>query len=208
MCVMAIEEKNMELQILQAAEGLFLEQGFAKTTMGQIAKTAGCNQALVHYYYRTKDNLFDQIFERKVRFMLSNMMEINSDGIPFEQKLVRMIGMHFDFVMHNPRLMVFVFNEATTNADHLKVLIEKLRLYPRQLLEQMEMEWQREIERGVFRPISFADLVLTIISLNVTPILMRPIFQNVLALTDEAYDAALQSRRQENIETILARLKR
>ena len=63
------EETNTELAILKAAEELFLEQGFEQTTTKQIAQRAGCNQALLHYYYRTKDNLFVQIFEEKVKFI-------------------------------------------------------------------------------------------------------------------------------------------
>jgi AcrR family transcriptional regulator len=58
-------ESSMEQSILDAAEKLFLEKGFAATSTTQIAKEVGCNQALVHYYFRTKDNLFNRIFEKK-----------------------------------------------------------------------------------------------------------------------------------------------
>ena len=58
-------EVSMEKLILEAAEKLFLEKGFDLTSTTQIAKEAGCNQALVHYYFRTKDNLFNMIFESK-----------------------------------------------------------------------------------------------------------------------------------------------
>ena len=56
------KEENMEYKILKAAEKLFLEQGFIRTKMAQIAEEAGCNQALVHYYYRTKELLFEKIY--------------------------------------------------------------------------------------------------------------------------------------------------
>ena len=54
------KEQNLEIQILQAAEELFLSNGFAGTSTTDIAKRVGCNQALVHYYFRTKENLFLQ----------------------------------------------------------------------------------------------------------------------------------------------------
>ena len=57
--------QSMESIILETAERLFLEKGFAMTSTTEIAKEVGCNQALVHYYYRTKENLFNVIFEQK-----------------------------------------------------------------------------------------------------------------------------------------------
>ena len=72
---MKADDKSMEFQILEAAEKLFLKQGYVKTSIGQIAKLAGCNQALVHYYYRTKDNLFEKIFEEKVGIIVMNILK-------------------------------------------------------------------------------------------------------------------------------------
>ena len=70
------DERSMEQTILGAAETLFIEQGFDKTSTGQIAKLAGCNQALVHYYYRTKEKLFDLVFEKKMRMALNNILQV------------------------------------------------------------------------------------------------------------------------------------
>ena len=77
--------ENTEAAILEAAEKLFMEQGFASTTTMQIAKRAGCNQALVHYYFRTKDNLFEKIFEEKVRFIVTNFLNIRRSKIRYEK---------------------------------------------------------------------------------------------------------------------------
>jgi len=74
---MAQEKDNsMEGEILKKAEKLFLEKGFAMTSTVEIAKAAGCNQALVHYYYRTKENLFRHIFAKKMELMIGAMMRI------------------------------------------------------------------------------------------------------------------------------------
>jgi TetR/AcrR family transcriptional regulator len=59
------QENTFEQAILEAAEKLFLEKGFAMTSTTEIAREAGCNQALVHYYFRTKAKLFDSVFEKK-----------------------------------------------------------------------------------------------------------------------------------------------
>lgn len=60
-------EQSMESIILETAERLFLDKGFALTSTTEIAREAGCNQALVHYYFRTKEQLFIRIFEEKIK---------------------------------------------------------------------------------------------------------------------------------------------
>jgi len=78
------QEQPMEQTILEVAERLFLEKGFALTSTTEIAKEAGCNQALVHYYFRTKDNLFNTIFEQKFRMLFEHLYASQSlEDIPF-----------------------------------------------------------------------------------------------------------------------------
>ena len=90
------ETEPMEQAILRAAERLFLDKGFALTSTTEIAREAGCNQALVHYYFRTKENLFEKIFEQKIRMLISNIFSIDREGGTFEEKLRRKIEAHFE----------------------------------------------------------------------------------------------------------------
>jgi AcrR family transcriptional regulator len=204
---MATDETNMEERILKAAEELFLEQSFAKTTTGQIAKLAGCNQALVHYYYRTKDNLFDRIFEEKARLLFAGILKVESSELPFEEKIRRMVGAHFDFIRQNPRLVPFVLNEIMFNPARLHSLVDKLQQYPKSIFTHLEPQLKAEIERGKIRPISAMDLLLTVVSLNVTPFFILPVVQKAAGLPEAAVDEILERRKQEVIETVLARLK-
>ena len=201
-------EENMEHQILEAAETLFLEQGYAKTTTVQIAKVAGCNQALVHYYYRTKDNLFDKVFEEKFRLMASNLMTVDLTETSLEDKIVKMIGLHFDFLKQNPRLPLFILNEITSNPDRHRSLLDKLIQYPMAIIDQFEADLKVEIEKGAVRPISGIDIVATIVSLNVTPFLVSPLLQKVSDLPQQDLHETLEHRKKETIDTVLARLRK
>jgi AcrR family transcriptional regulator len=205
---MKADDKNMEFQILEAAEKLFLEQGFAKTTTGQIAKLAGCNQALVHYYYRTKDNLFDKVFEEKVRIVVANILTTGATGATLEERITKIIGLHFDFLKQNPRLISFVLNEVSSNPERLQSLIEKLQQYPKPVLAQLDADLKKEIETGNIRPISGLDLLMTIASLNVTPFLMKPVIQMILNLSDDDFDKTMEHRKKEIIDTVLTRLRK
>ena len=68
-------ELSMEQAILETAENMFLNKGFAATSTTQIAREVGCNQALVHYYFRTKENLFNVIFEQKFKLFFQNAFD-------------------------------------------------------------------------------------------------------------------------------------
>src|SRR5690606_40387738 len=114
------DERSMEQTILGAAETLFIEQGFDKTSTGQIAKLAGCNQALVHYYYRTKEKLFDLVFEKKMRMALNNFLQVESEGLDFEKRIPLMVGLHFDFLKNNPRIASFLLHELSRNPARIR----------------------------------------------------------------------------------------
>ena len=205
---METTEKNMEHKILEAAEKLFIEQGFTKTTTGQIAKSAGCNQALVHYYYRTKDNLFEKIFEKKIRFMLTHFLTINSAELSFEEKITRMIAAHLDFLKQNSHLVPFLLNEMVSNPERLKAVIVKIQDYPKSFLLQLSADLNKEIEKGTIRQISPIDLLLTIISLHVFAFWAKPILVTALNISDKEFQQILEHRKQEITETVLSRLKK
>jgi TetR/AcrR family transcriptional regulator len=201
-----IRDHNYEQAILEAAEKLFLEKGFALTSTTEIAKAVGCNQALVHYYYRTKDKLFDAIFEKKVQLFVTNLLKIGDENIPFEEKLKRKIESHFDMIRANPKLPFLLINELTTNPKRLESIKEKFSGLPKAALAQMERELKSEIEKGTIRPIETIDLLLTILALNVTLFFASPIIKAIGEISDEDFDKLVERRKQENVHTIIKSL--
>src|SRR5659263_766090 len=98
-------ELTTEQAIMEAAEELFLENGYARTSTTAIARKAGCNQALVHYYYRSKENLFGLVFRKKISVFLSFFLQVSHEDLPFEEKLAKRIGAHFDMIRANDCLL-------------------------------------------------------------------------------------------------------
>lgn len=205
---MKTAEQNMEQRILDAAASLFIEQGFARTTTGQIAELAGCNQALVHYYYRTKDKLFEKVFEEKKDMLVSNLLAIDDTEADWEKRMANIVGAHFDFYRENPGLVPFIFRELLSNPDRIDSLLDKLKQNTSAVFDRLEAELNREVEKGTIRPITLTDLMFTIVSLNIAPFLVMPVLRNRLNLSDEEVPALLDARRQETIDTVLARLRK
>jgi AcrR family transcriptional regulator len=201
------EPQNMEQRILKVAEELFLKQGFAHTTMAQIARRAGCNQALVHYYYRTKERLFEQVFEEKISFIAGNILAIDAGEGTFEERVARMVGTHFDFLVQNPLFVPFIAGELLANPERFVPVLDKHGHYSQGLFARLDTELHKQVARGTIRPIATLDLVATVVSLNVAPFLVLPALRKLTTLPDGAVRAWLEARRQENIDTVLSRIK-
>ncbi|WP_020529919.1 TetR/AcrR family transcriptional regulator [Flexithrix dorotheae] len=203
---MSAEEK-MEITILKVATRLFLEKGFKATSTTEIAKEAGCNQALVHYYYRTKDKLFDAIFEKKIKVFIGSLLQIGHEDLPFEEKLKKKIESHFDAIKEDPRLPLFFFGEINSNPKRMESIREIIGDLPQMVLVQMQKELDEEISKGNVRPMTVYDLLLSIVSLNIIVFLAEPMFKTITKISDEEFSKLRERRKKENVEIILRSLK-
>lgn len=205
-------ENNIELSseqlILKVAERRFLEKGFAMTSTTEIAKEVGCNQALVHYYFRTKDNLFNVIFENKFKDFFQQIFQFYKiENLPFQEKIKFMIESHFDMIKENSKLPLLILNEMTRQPKQLKVLRDKLHEIPEQLFGQLNTELETEIAAGRIRSVNLMDLIVTMISLNVSLFLLMPIATEVIPLTNTQIEMMYQHRRTEHVNIILNYIK-
>jgi len=198
---------SMEQKIQQAAERLFLEKGFALTSTGEIAKEAGCNQALVHYYFRTKDRLFEVIFQKKITVFITDFMQIGGEPISFEEKLRRKIEAHFDMLDANRQLPFLFLNELITNPARIASVKENFGALPAVAFRQFAEELAVEIAKGTVRNISPLDIVLSVFSLNIVVFLMRPVFAEVFGMDETAFRELADRRRKENVAMVLASLR-
>ena len=83
------EEQNTEQAILKAAEKEFIEKGYALSKTTEIAKAAGVTHAMLHYYFRTKENLFDKVFQEKSRLIAGSFASIVNEDLPFLEKVAK-----------------------------------------------------------------------------------------------------------------------
>lgn len=201
-------EQNMEQAILETAERLFLEKGFASTSTTQIAKAVGCNQALVHYYFRTKDNLFNTIFESKFKLFFQKVFDTTQlENMSFTDKIKHIVETHFDLLAENPKIPILILNELARQPEQIKVLRDKLHTLPEKLFSLMNKELEIEIEAGRIKKIQFTDIIVTIVSLNVALFTMLPVASNILQLTEVQQKFMLAHRRSENVNVVLSYLK-
>lgn len=204
---MSTKGKNNEQQILEAAEEEFLEKGYANATTTEIARRAGVTHAMLHYYFRTKDNLFTMVFESKVELLVNTILFSFDQDLPFMDKLRRSIEMHFDMIAENPRLPYFIFNEILTNEERKQTFFSMLQPKAAQLLERIGQELREEVKSRRVRPITPIDLLLDILSLNVFFFIVHPIVSGLLGQDERQHTILLQQRKQHNVHLIMKHLK-
>ena len=201
------KDNTTEQVILEIAENLFLEKGFALTSTTEIARIAGCNQALVHYYFRTKDRLFDAVFEKYATIFVSAFLDSLEEDIPFEEKVRKKIEAQYDILKANPKLPFLFFNELNTNPERLNLFKEKIGNLHKSLFFQMESELRVEIEKGTIRPMTAIDLMLTIFSLNLVLFLAGPVLKVITGITETEFQTLIENRKRENVTVILKSLR-
>lgn len=204
-----IKEKDLTIEqmILETAERLFLDKGFAMTSTTEIAKEVGCNQAMVHYYFRTKERLFEAVFENKMKKFIAPFFHTTNENKPFKERLILLIETHFEIIKENPKIPFLFFNELLTNPTRLESFKNKFSELPRSVFFKLSQDLEEEVDKGTIRPMNFIDLLMTIVSLNVSIFLMAPIFKNVTNMSDEDFNKILANRKQENVRIIMNSLQ-
>lgn len=197
----------MEQAIMSAAEELFLEKGYDRTSTVEIAKRAGCNQSLVHYYYRSKKNLFSIVFRKKVEFFLSSIMRINEEDLSFEVKMEKRISAHFDFIKSNWKLPVIFFNEIVTNSKIMNEIFDSFSLVRVPAFKQLQYELDTEYEKGNIRKTKAVDFILTVFSINLMTFIVSPVLKMVTKVSDSELENMIDERKKENIKVIMNSLK-
>ena len=200
---------SMELRIREVAQQLFFEQGYAATSTTQIAKEVGCTQALVHYYYRTKENLFRQIFLEQVLAALNVIGRSLANEESFDRFIEQAISMYFDALSSNPRLPFFVLEELVNNPERRKYMRENFVKNPTyaMLYMQFDARLKQEQQAGHITKIDPFDLMITIASLTVFTFVSLPMFQDLLSQTDDQVREYIARRKSEIIRMVKKILK-
>lgn len=203
------EKQNKEQQILVAAEQEFLAKGYDGARTTSIAQTAGVTHAMLHYYFRTKEQLFERIVDEKFETMSHSMFAIMGDpSLPIVERIKGGIEAHFDFVAQNPLLPRFIINEIISRPERYDVLYKRVGAIIDNVYRGLQSEIDRSAERGEIERIDIKMLFISIMSLNIFTFLAYPFMEPLMGELMVNRERFLAERKAENIETILRRIKK
>lgn len=202
-----MKEDNMEKQILLAAKELFLLNGYDAVSTTQVARKAGCNQALVHYYYRTKQNLFKIIFQEEIEKMFKRLIEIPQDDISIEEFISKVIDTQLEFMKENKDVPLFLLGELRNNSEILELLPENYSYYSNEILGKMRTFIKMKQSKGELQEVIVEDLLVDILSLNMFPIMTQSFFLKVWGMNPQEQNTFLEKRKEHIKKVILASIK-
>jgi len=189
---MEVLATDTEQLIKDTAKKVFFSEGRLHATTQEIADEAGINRASIHYYFRSRKQLFDKVFDEAVTEMHSKMDLIFQEDLPFRIKTERFIDFFMKKSLEHPYLELFIITEFNTNPVlHLSVA--------RPIDTDKRVELQKgidaEIAANTMNPITLNHYVITLMSLCSFPFLGKSIIKNALSLTDNDYNNLIAERK-------------
>lgn len=205
---LAPEEQSTEEKILGAAMKEFMLKGYSGARTTSIAEAAGVTHAMLHYYFRTKDKLFDRIIESKIGTLRDIMLaSLGDPSVPLFDKLRTAIERHQDFIAANPDLPRFMINEVLSRPERIPQVIEQLRHHTPLVIKSLQRQIDENADKGLCRRVDAGMLMLDIVSLNIFPFTARPMVNALLGGMMEDAEAFVGVRRKENVETVMRKLR-
>lgn len=186
-------DTSTEEKIKNAARVVFHKKGFAATRTRDIAQEAGINLALLNYYFRSKQKLFDIIMLETLQGFMQSMAQVfNNDRTSLEEKVRSFAERYIDLLIQEPGIPLFILNELSTNPSGL---IQKMS--PRELLMRSHFvkQYQQAYARGTIAKVNFMHFLINTLALTVFPFVGAPLLKAVGDLKDEQYNKLMMERK-------------
>ena len=203
-----MKEQTTEEKILEAAEKVFLQRGFESARTTSIAKEAGVTHAMLHYYFRTKEKLFEKIISDKMSMLGELMLDsLTKSHLPLFEKLQEAIIRHLDFINANSNLPLFFIREVYSNPDRMKLMATALQTHAKESISNLQAEIDELADRGECRRVDATMLLIDIVSLNIFSFIAQPVMETVFSDLFSDKERFLELRKRENTDTIMRKLK-
>jgi AcrR family transcriptional regulator len=199
------DKVTTEQQIMEAAKAVFQAKGMAGARMQEIADQAGINKAMLHYYYRSKEILFEAVFKSAFSLLAPQLNAILNDDSSIEDKIKNFTFNYISFMIKHPYLPNFIIQELNRNEDFILKLKENTG-FP--TLEKFKLKVDEEIKRGNLNPIKADHLFVNIIALSIFPFLGKPLIKALTEKDDLAFNEFIESRKTEVANFIINSIKR
>lgn len=178
--------EDLEKKIVETAKQVFMEKGFQNTSMSDIASAVGINRTALHYYFRTKDKIFQAVFGTLVLSFTPKIQDILSGNTPFFEKVDCIIEEYFRIFSENPYLPRFIMGEMNRDAAHLLSVADKMGF--EQYIQTVIQAVEAEMEAGHIRRIPLHVIFLSFISQVTFPFMARKLIYRVLCGEDKEED--------------------
>jgi TetR/AcrR family transcriptional regulator len=194
------KNKNTEQKIFEAATDLFLEKGVDRTSVRDIASKAGINLALMNYYFRSKENLFDAIFTNLVKKNTKELIKILDSDLELPEKIRQYVGTYIDILLKNPLLVSFFMAILHRSREKITEMEVISNLYGREKFTQQIID---EGKNGRIRKTDPSHFFVDMISMITFPFAIRPMIMDKNHMTDEQFIEFIEQRKEHITNMLL-----
>ena len=204
--IMTDNDKQTEEKIFEAATDVFVEKGMDGARMQDIATHAGINKALLHYYYRTKDQLFNSVFEMIAGKIFKRFAPVFDENLTLEEKIRFFYREHIAFLQANPRLPGFLLNEVNRNPERIKKLLKNVDFD--NIWSKLYNQHKEEFNSYNITQESMPQLMISIAALSVFPFAARGILEAILDKTGHNFNDYMEERKQFAADFVIKAIRK
>ncbi len=202
--MIAAENNTTEQHIIEVAMQVFIEKGFAETSMSDIATRAGINRPVLHYYFRTKERLYETIYTQIVSNFLPTALEVISQNKPLAERITEVVNVYFSTMEHEPLLPLFVAREIQRDASHFLNTIKGLEIG--EYATQLQQILHDEIKRGIIRPLPLEYMFYNFYGLIFVAFLARPLTDIIFPKSEDEKQKTLMQWKSQIARQLIALL--
>ncbi len=203
---MTENDKQTEEKIFEAATDVFIEKGMDGARMQDIANHAGINKSLLHYYYRTKDHLFNAVFEKIAGQMFKKFAPVFDEKLSLEEKIRFFFREHITFLQKNPQLPAFLLNEINRNPSRIKKLIQQIDV--NKLWQTLEAQHKDEFKKYDITRETIPQLMSTIAAISVFPFAARGILEGIFEKMNIDFNDYMEERKEYAADFVIKAIKK
>lgn len=193
-----------EQKIFDAAHEVFVQRGLDGAKMQEIADRAGINKALLHYYFRSKEKLFETIARAILNRNVPIVRSIIESDLVLETKIERLIAQYIAVISRNSYLPIFLISEMNKHPDRFfDSIFPKELPRPEVFVRQVE----EAVAEGRIRAVEPSHLIVNVMSMCLMPFVAKPLLRVLLGMTPEEWDKFIQQRTSEVIGFVFASLR-
>lgn len=197
---MTDEQLDTEEQIFEAASRVFQRKGYAGARMQEIADEADINKSMLHYYYRSKDKLFTQVYQREIARFFPVIFGVMDSDNPLDQKIEQLVDAYYSFLNDNPKMAQFIITEMNQNPQRLRDFIKGQGIHPPQ---NFFKQINKAKEESRIADIAPEQLMISIVGLTLFPFIGTTMIKAIFDFDEQQFLQFLQERKTFLVDFIL-----
>ena len=198
-----VKSRSAEELIIDSAMKVFTRRGFAAARMEEIAKEAGINRALLHYYFRDKETMFAIIFETRFKEFFSGIGTILQSEKSLFEKIREIVSHEINVLTLHPDLPRFIITEVASQPERLIQYGQKMGINPRMMLAQFNSQVEEAIAQQRIIPIESRQLLMNIMSMCIYPFVAKPIIKTMMQMDENSFGELMEKRKNDVYEFII-----